>query len=113
MRRFWHWLDTRAALRTVQLGVVLAVVSVAGLYVQDRRHQDCLERYNEATSAVSRERTDAINKDWAALDELVRQSETGGEAYQQAARDYLANRAQTLKQREQHPLVPPPSDFCS
>lgn len=87
------------------------VASIAFLYYQDRQQAACMERYNEATSAVSRARADATNQDWAALDELVRQARGG--SFAPGADQYLGTRDRTLKLREESPLVAPPSNYCS
>lgn len=112
MRGFWVWLDTRAANRLIQVLVLLSVASVAFLYLRDRQQADCIARYNEAVAQVQRERTEATNADWAAIDNLARTVADGSDG-RQAARAYLAVRDQTLKQRAEHQLVPPPSDYCS
>lgn len=112
LRGFWAWLDTRGANRLVQALALLAVASVVFLYIRDRQQADCIARYNEANAQVSRERAEATNSDWAALDELVSAVADGRDG-RQAAKDFQANRTVTLKQRADHQLVPPPSDYCS
>lgn len=92
--------------------MLVCVASIALLYMQDRKQADCLVRYNEAQAQVSRERSEATNADWAALDNLVR-ALTAGEPFQDRAHQYLDTRDQTVKQRAEHPLVAPPSDYCS
>jgi hypothetical protein len=106
------WLDSRGANRLVQVGVLLSIALIAFLYIQDRQQADCIARYNEANAQVSRERTQATNSDWAALDDLARAVADGGNG-RAAAQAYLDNRTNTLKQRADHQLVPPPSDYCS
>lgn len=112
LRTFWIWLDTRGANRLVQALMLLCVASIAWLYIQDRQQADCIVRYNEATAQVSRERTEATNADWTALDNLVRDIHDG-KPFGQRAQDYLDTRERTLKQRAENPLTPPPSDYCS
>lgn len=92
--------------------VLFSIASIAFLYYRDREQADCIARYNEATAQVSRERTEATNSDWAALDNLARAVANGGDG-RAAATAYLTNRDATLKQRADHQLVPPPSDYCS
>ena len=96
----------------MQALALFAVASVVFLYIQDRQQADCMVRYNEAQAQVNRERTEAANSDWAALDALVRDL-NNGTPFKQRAQDYLNTRDRTLKQRADHQLVPPPSDYCS
>lgn len=88
-------------------------MSVLGLYYEDRVHAECMRRYNEAQSAVARERTAANNADWAALDALIRALNAGVPDPKAETQRYLDTRTQTLQQRAENPLVPPPSDYCS
>lgn len=92
--------------------MLLSIASVAFLYIRDRQQADCIARYNEASAQVSRERTEATNSDWAAIDNLASAVAEGRDG-RAAARAYLANRTETLKKRAEHQLVPPPSDYCS
>lgn len=92
--------------------MLLCIASVAFLYLQDRQQADCIARYNEASAQVSRERNEATNSDWAALDSLATAVRDGKDG-RAAAGQYLENRTQTLQQRADHQLVPPPSDYCS
>lgn len=112
MRAFWVWLDTKGANRLIQALVLLSIASITLLYIRDRQQADCMTRYNEAQAQVNRERTEAANSDWAAIDNLAR-AVADNQDGRAAARAYLANRDQTLKQRAEHQLVPPPSDYCS
>jgi hypothetical protein len=95
----------------VQAGVLLSIALIAFLYIQDRRQADCIARYNEAAAQVARERNEATNSDWAALDALVRDINEG-KPFHDRAQNYLNVRDQTLQQRAEHPLVAPPSDYC-
>jgi hypothetical protein len=92
--------------------VLLSIALIAFLYTQDRQQADCIARYNEANAQVSRERAEATNSDWAALDNLAHAVADGRDG-RAAAQSYLDNRTDTLKQRAEHQLVPPPSDYCS
>lgn len=114
IRQAWEWLDTRAALRTVQLGMVVSVISIGGLYVQDRQQADCMQRYNEATADVSRVRAEAADARAEALAEAMRASIGGpSELYRTEAQDYLDQYESEKRTRRENPLVAPPSDYCS
>lgn len=92
--------------------MLFAVVSIAGLYYNDRQQADCLRRYNEAAAAVSRTRAQTNEADWAALDGMIRNLASGKPGAGEI-QNYLSTRDNSLKSRAEHPLVPPPSDYCS
>lgn len=86
--------------------------SIIGLFYLDHQRTVCLERYNAAATEVQRQRSEATNADWAALDGLVRDIHEG-KPFGQRAQEYLDTRARTLQQRAENPLVPPAADYCS
>jgi hypothetical protein len=108
----WEWLGSIKGFRLVQVVMLVTVVMVGYLVYAQQHTVSCNRAYNERQAEVSASRAEASNKDWAALDDLIAKTREGGQAYQKAADDYLATRAETLKQREQNPVVPPPSSYC-
>lgn len=106
------WLDSRAAIRIVQVMAAIALVLSAGVGVRQYQLTGCVARYNERSNESQRARAQAADADRKALDDMLQVVADNPRQSIVAIKHYNEIRAQADAQRSSNPIPPPPSETC-
>jgi hypothetical protein len=106
------WLDSRAAVRIVQVMAVVALAVSVVVGVKQYQLTRCIARYNEQSNISQRVRAAANDADRQALDNLIKVIADNPDQAVGALRTYDAARTGADKQRANSPIPDPPSETC-
>lgn len=112
LRQALAWLDTPGAGRLIQVLMLVTFLTVAWLAVEQRRVDQCFDRYANAQAAATKARADSNAQADDAMEKLIAESLNGGPAYVAAAREWLAKYQEQKRAREANPVVEGPTSFC-
>lgn len=106
------WLDSRTAIRIVQVMAAIALIVSVGIAVQQYRLTGCVARYNERSNESQRARAEAADSDRKALDDMLQVVADDPRQAIVAIRHYNDVRARADAQRANNPIPAPPSETC-
>lgn len=111
-RRAIVWLDSRSAIRIVQIMAAIALVLSVGIAVRQYQLTSCVARYNERSNESQRARAEAADSDRKALDDMLQVVADNPRGAFEAIKHYNQVRAQADAQRARNPIPAPPSETC-
>jgi len=112
VRRAITWLDSRTAIRIVQVMAAVALVLSVGVGFKQYQLTGCIARYNEANNISQRARSEAADLDRQAQDQLFRAISDDPQHAFDRLRQYNDTRAEADAQRARNPIPAPPSETC-
>jgi hypothetical protein len=110
--RVGAWLDSRAAVRVVQVMAALALALSVGLAVKQYELTGCVAAYNEQSNESSRARAQANDEQWQALNTLLQVVAKDPKHSVEAVSAYNAAQVAAAAKKADNPIPPPPSQTC-
>lgn len=111
-RRAVVFLDSRTAMRLVQVMAAVALLLSLLVGFKQYRMTECQASYNEQSNRSQQARAEAAATDRDALDKLLRAVADNPRSSIEAIKAYNQSRLAGDAQRARNPVPPPPSETC-